>query len=39
MNADLESEEDASSVVSEDASKVGSQSSLEDSELYLTCGV
>ena len=31
INADLESEEDTSSVVSEDASEVGSQSSLEDS--------
>eukprot|EP00985_Skeletonema_marinoi_P020434 scaffold12160_cov75-Skeletonema_marinoi.AAC.6 len=31
INADLESEEVASSVVSEDASEVGSQSSLEDS--------
>ena len=29
--ADLESEEDASSVVSENASEVGSQSSIEDS--------
>ena len=31
INADLESEEVASSVVSEDASEVGSQSSIEDS--------
>eukprot|EP00985_Skeletonema_marinoi_P006129 scaffold2657_cov155-Skeletonema_marinoi.AAC.9 len=41
INADLESEEDASSVVSEDASQVGSQSFLKDSDgllLGLLCG-
>ena len=36
INADLESEEDASFVVSEDASEVGSQASTEDSAKGMT---